>query len=59
MINIDRFFENHLENRSISAEELRQFAEDHIGKLKALPAAPATITALTTPTEAAFDAFDA
>ena len=59
MINIERFFENHLENRSISAEELRQFAEDHIGKLKALPAAPANITALTAPTEAAFDAFDA
>lgn len=59
MINIERLFENHLENRSISAEELRQFAEDHIGKLKALPAAPATITAFAAPTEAAFDAFDA
>ena len=58
-MNIERFFENHLENRSISAEELRQFAEDHIGKLKALPAAPANITALSSLTEAAFDAFDA
>jgi len=36
MINIKRFFENHLANREISAEELRQFAEDHLGKLKAL-----------------------
>lgn len=58
MINIERFFENHLENRSISGEELRQFAEDHIGKLRALPAAPAIITALTAPTQAAFDDFD-
>ncbi len=59
MINIERFFENHLEHRSISAEELRQFAEDHIGKLKALPAAPANIATLAAPTETAFDDFDA
>ena len=58
MINITRFFENHLANREISAEELRQFAEDHIGKLKALPALPANLTALLAPTVAAFDAFD-
>ena len=58
MINIKRFFENHLANREISAEELRQFAEDHIGKLKALPALPANLTALLAPTETAFDAFD-
>ena len=58
MINITRFFENHLEHRSISGEELRQFAEDHLGKLRALPDAPAVITALTAPTQAAFDAFD-
>lgn len=37
MIDITRFFENHLANREISVEELHQFAEDHIGKLKALP----------------------
>jgi hypothetical protein len=59
MINIKRFFENHLANREISAEELRQFAEDHLGKLKALPALPAEIAALLAPTDTAFDAFDA
>lgn len=58
MINIRRFFENHLSNSEISAEELRQFAEDHIGKLKALPNLPASLTALLAPTEAAFDDFD-
>lgn len=58
MINISRFFENHLANREISAEELRQFAEDHIGKLKAQAAQPANLTALLAPTETAFDAFD-
>jgi len=58
MIQITRFFENHLANRQISAEELRQFAEDHIGKLKALPALPANLTALLAPTKTAFDAFD-
>jgi len=59
MINIQRFFENHLSNREISAEELRQFAEDHIGRLKAQPTLPAAITALLAPTEAAFATFDA
>ncbi len=58
MINIRRFFENHLANREISAEEFRQFCEDHIGKLKALPSLPADLTALLAPTETAFDAFD-
>jgi hypothetical protein len=58
MINHSRFFENHLANPQISAEELRQFAEDHIGKLKALPALPANLTALLDPTKTAFDAFD-
>jgi hypothetical protein len=48
-----------LANREISAEELRQFAEDHLGKLKALPALPAEIAALLAPTDTAFDAFDA
>jgi hypothetical protein len=46
MINIERFFENHLSNRQISGEELRQFTEDHIGKLKAMPALPANLAAL-------------
>lgn len=58
MLNIERFFENHLSNRQISAEELRQFAEDHLGKLKALPNLPANLTALLIPTETAFDVFD-
>lgn len=58
MLNITRFFENHLGNREISAEELRQFTEDHLGKLKALPSLPAQLNALLSPTEAAFDAFD-
>lgn len=58
MINIQRFFENHLSNREISAEELRQFAEDHIGRLKAMPALPAALNALIAPTESAFGAFD-
>lgn len=59
MINIQRFFENHLSHRAISGEELRQFTEDHIGKLKAMAALPAQLAALVAPTEAAFGAFDA
>ena len=59
MIAIERFFENHLSNRQISAEELRQFAEDNLGKLNALPALPAALVALIAPTKAAFEAFDA
>ncbi len=59
MINIQRFFENHLSNPEISGEELRQFTEDHIGKLKALSALPANLAALLAPTKAAFGAFDA
>jgi len=58
MIKLDRFFENHLANREISSEELRQFAEDHIGKLRAISALPAHLAALVAPTEAAFGAFD-
>lgn len=58
MIAIERFFQNHLANPQISAEELRQFAEDHIGKLKALPALPAELGALLAPTVAAFGVFD-
>jgi hypothetical protein len=40
MINIQRLFQNHFASVEISAEELRQFTEDHLGKLKALPAPP-------------------
>ena len=58
MLNIERFFENHLSHRTISAEELRQFAEDHIAKLKAQPGAPPALSALAAPTESAFAAFD-
>ena len=58
MINLQRYFENHLKHRSISAEEIRQYAEDHLGKLKALTAAPPQIATLIAPTEAAFAAFD-
>lgn len=59
MISIERFFENHLANREISSEELRQFAEDHIGKLQAMSALPLHLVDLLAPTEAAFGAFDA
>lgn len=59
MISIQRFFENHLSSREISAEELRQFAEDHIGRLKAQTALPAALAALLAPTTAAFADFDA
>jgi hypothetical protein len=59
MIDIEKFFENHLANRKISAEELRQFTEDHLGRIKAMSALPALLAALVTPTEAAFGAFDA
>ncbi|GAA5482344.1 hypothetical protein [Haloferula sargassicola] len=58
MMNIQRFFQNHLDNPEISSEELRQFAEDHLGKLRALPDLPAPLTALLAPTDAAFQAFD-
>ena len=58
MINIKRFFEVHLAERNISGEELRQFSEDHLGKLKALPALPGNLASLLVPTEAAFDDFD-
>lgn len=58
MLTIEKLFENHLDNRQISAEEIRQFAEDHIGKLTSLAAAPVEISALLTPTQAAFGDFD-
>jgi hypothetical protein len=58
MINIQRLFQNHFASVEISAEELRQFCEDHLGKLKALPALPVDLIALLAPTQTAFDAFD-
>ncbi len=36
MLDVSRFFKTLWPNPRISAEELLQFAEDHIGKLKAL-----------------------
>ena len=36
MINLSRLFEDQFDDPAISAEELRQFAEDFHGKLKAL-----------------------
>lgn len=35
MIKITRYFENAFDDADISGEELRSFAEDHIGKLRA------------------------
>jgi hypothetical protein len=58
MLDISRFFKNHLANQRISSEELRQFAEDHIGKLRALPVLPSILTGLLAPTETAFGDFD-
>ncbi|GAA5482738.1 hypothetical protein [Haloferula sargassicola] len=58
MMNIERYFENHLDDRKISSEEVRQFAEDHLGKLRALPDLPAPLAALVAPTDTAFQAFD-
>jgi hypothetical protein len=59
MMNIEKFFENQLADRKISSEELRQFTEDHIGKLGAMGALPANLAALLAPTKATFGAFDA
>ncbi len=58
MLDISRFFKNPLANPRISAEELRQFAEDHIGKLRALPVLPANLNGLLAATKTAFGDFD-
>ena len=58
MIAIERLFVNHLANPEISAEELREFSEDHIGKLKAFTGLPAGIADLILPTEGVFHWFD-
>jgi len=58
MLDISRFFKNPLANPRISAEELRQFAEDHLGKLKALPVLPANLNVLLAATKTAFVEFD-
>ena len=61
MIRISRYFENPFDDRQIAAEELRIFAEDHLGKVNSHndsgPLA-GTLTAMVTATEAAFDPFD-
>ncbi len=54
MIKISRYFENPFDDPEISGEELRSFAEDHLGKLKADTARAAMATA----TQAAFDPLD-
>jgi hypothetical protein len=56
VIQVQRYFENAFDDAKISSEELRNFAEDHIGKLKA---AGASHAAMVTATEAAFGPFDA
>lgn len=58
MLSIEKLFENHLDNRQISSEELRQFAEDHIARLNHLTSAPAAILALIAASEAVFEEFD-
>ena len=54
MLKIGRYFENAFDDPQISAEELRSFTEDHLGKLKG----NSTYAALFAATKAAFDAFD-
>lgn len=55
MIRIERFFGNLFDDRDVSSEELRSFAEDHIGKLTT---AGAPYAAMKTATEAVFAPFD-
>ncbi|HEX8372191.1 MAG TPA: hypothetical protein VF585_05400 [Chthoniobacterales bacterium] len=55
MLKLSRFFENIFSVRGISSEELRSFAEDHLGKLEAHSAYATMLTA----TQAVFDPFDA
>ena len=54
MFKIQRYFENPFDDRKISSEELRIFAEDHIGKLSA----HGVYATMLTPTQGCFDAFD-
>ena len=61
MMKISRYFENPFDASEISAEELRIFAEDHLGKLRSHEASGAqagTMTARVSATAAAFDPFD-
>lgn len=55
MIRIERYFEIVFADRQISSEELRNFAEDHIGKLRA---AGASLAAMGAATEGVFGPFD-
>lgn len=54
MMKIARFFENQFDDVEISSEELRSFAEDHLGKLSGR----APYAAMLAATEAAFGPFD-
>lgn len=54
MLKIGRYFENAFNDPQISAEELRSFTEDHIGKLRA----DASHAVMLAATEAAFGPFD-
>ncbi|MEO7932298.1 MAG: hypothetical protein ABIT76_03970 [Chthoniobacterales bacterium] len=54
MMNLSRVFENQFDKPQISSEELRSFAEDHIGKLTGR----APYAAMLAATEAVFGPFD-
>ena len=56
MMKLSRLFENPFDDSEISAEELRSFAEDHLGKLRAQGSSYA---AMLSATEAAYNPFDA
>jgi hypothetical protein len=61
MIKLSRYFEVPFDDRQIAAEELRIFAEAHIGSLKSHNASgdmAGTLTGMLTDTQAAFDPFD-
>lgn len=62
MIKISRYFENPFDDPAISAEELRIFSEDHLGKLNAQNASgplAGTLTAMLAATQTPFGSFDA
>jgi hypothetical protein len=61
MITLERYFENPFDDPHISAEEIRLFAEDHLGKLTAQNTTgplTGTLTTMIASTQSAFDGFD-